>query len=206
MRKKSAHIHKTYTSCLAIYIPWRNGWNGYWRRPRGVLCWVWCPDATAAKERRSGPSLLFFSTFLFHLPLVRERMGTKKKCTHQLVEPSIDTARRIRSLSPSVSRSRCKCGLLRYPLYRNRTALYSVSSTARSLPNSYCYRDCDAEVYSLWYPTKNSITHRQGKATQVKARPQLYPLLLSILWYTYDANSNHNCNEHRYLAQTGRRL
>ena len=110
------------------------------------------------------------------------------------------------SLSPSVSRSRCKCGLLRYPLYRNRTALYSVSSTARSLPNSYCYRDCDAEVYSLWYPTKNSITHRQGKATQVKARPQLYPLLLSILWYTYDANSTHNCNEHRYLAQTGRRL
>lgn len=168
MRKKSAHIHKTYTSCLAIYIPWRNGWNGYWRRPRGVLCWVWCPDATAAKERRSGPSLLSFSSFLFHLPLVRERMGTKKNCTHQLVEPSIDTARRIRSLSPSVSRSRCKCGLLRYPLYRNRTALYSVSSTARSLPNSYCYRDCDAEVYSLWYPTKNSITHRQGNASQGK--------------------------------------
>lgn len=151
--------------------------------------------------------LTFFFFFSFPPPLGERTNGNKKK-----MHTSAGGAKHRHgpahsfSLSPSVSRSRCKCGLLRYPLYRNRTALYSVSSTARSLPNSYCYRDCDAEVYSLWYPTKNSITHRQGKATQVKARPQLYPLLLSILWYTYDANSTHNCNEHRYLAQTGRRL
>lgn len=173
---------------------------------RGFMLGV-MSGCNSSKGEAQRTFLTFFFFFSFPPPLGERTNGNKKKkCTHQLVEPSIDTARRIRSLSPSVSRSRCKCGLLRYPLYRNRTALYSVSSTARSLPNSYCYRDCDAEVYSLWYPTKNSITHRQGKATQVKARPQLYPLLLSILWYTYDANSTHNCNEHRYLAQTGRRL